>query len=257
MIQSLLAHASEWAWGGGNGGPEVTPDICLSSLPFFTGPCLSSLITKLIGLAIIAGACLNKLPVLLSVRSNQSVAGFATSAIYGEVIMYSNSVNYGVLRGNPFTAFGENAVVLFQTLILVTMVWRYKDDPVIPTSMKLLALLCYVLYVVVVQTLLAPDLHYLLMAANWPALLVAKGTQIVETNRVKHTGSQSIITITMNFGGSMIRIVTTIIEIGWDLALLSGYALSVGLNLVMLVQYLVYKSNTDKFLEGLQKKKKE
>lgn len=73
----------------------------------------------------------------------------------------------------------------------------------------------------------------------------------------KHTGTQSILTHLMNLVGSMIRILTTLKEIGMDLALLSGYALSVLLNAVLITQCIVYRKNTLKVLSAETRKKKE
>ena len=53
------------------------------------------------------------------------------------------------------------------------------------------------------------------------------------------------------FGG-LIRILTTIKEVGWDMNVLGTYILSSSLNLTMFVQYFVYQSNTQKFLNDLK-----
>jgi len=39
--------------------------------------------------------------------------------------MYSNAAFYNILRGNPFTAYGETFMVLVQTFIVVNLIWFY------------------------------------------------------------------------------------------------------------------------------------
>jgi hypothetical protein len=72
----------------------------------------------------------------------------------------------------------------------------------------------------------------------------------------KHTGTQSLITTVMNLAGSAIRILTTIKEVGLDMALLGGYAISVLLNLVLVIQFILYKENTKKYIQSLEERKK-
>ena len=43
----------------------------------------------------------------------------------------------------------------------------------------------------------------------------------------QHTGSNALLTHAMNFLGSSIRIMTTIKEVGWDMAMLSGFSMFV------------------------------
>ena len=61
------------------------------------------------------------------VRSN-SVSGLSLTSIYGEIILYSNASLYNILRGNPFSAYGETFTVLLQTMIVAALFWRYRCD---------------------------------------------------------------------------------------------------------------------------------
>ena len=97
-FQSMLDVFAVWAWGD-NPNPEVSPEVCLSNLlPIPPVPCIFALAAKAIGLAIIAGAVLNKAPVIINILSNKSVAGMSAAAVYAETIMYANSALYSFLR---------------------------------------------------------------------------------------------------------------------------------------------------------------
>mmetsp|Transcript_30102 Transcript_30102/g.36774 ORF Transcript_30102/g.36774 Transcript_30102/m.36774 type:complete len:259 (+) Transcript_30102:144-920(+) len=253
----LLEKLAQWAWGGSTPTPEITPAYCLSTLPLLPIPCLSPLITKLIGIAIIIGATLNKAPVVFNVLSTHSVTGLAVGSVYGEVIMYSNSAFYGILQNNPFTAWGENGVMTLQSWLICVLVWKYKHDPPFGASQKIVAVGVYAFYAFLAFVLLPERWHYLLLAANWPALVVARGSQIVDTFRLKHTGNHSLITTGMNLLGTVIRVFTTIKEIGWDFALLSGYLLSAVLNTVLVLQFFLYWDATVRFKKSLKEKKME
>lgn len=66
---------------------------------------------------------------MANILKSKSAAGLSLAASYGEVIMYSNAAFYNILRGNPFTAYGETFVVQLQTMIIVGLIWLWKDDP--------------------------------------------------------------------------------------------------------------------------------
>eukprot|EP00957_Ditylum_brightwellii_P034242 2596659-Ditylum_brightwellii.AAC.1 len=249
----LMTSLSEWAWDN-NDDPLVTPTLCLDSFPFLNGPCFSSLFAKVLGIGIILGACLVKLPILLNILKNKSVAGLSAGATYGEVIMYWNSAFYGILRGNPFTAYGENFAVAIQSLVITVMLWQFQKDPAFTMQQKATATTIFAGYVIFVLNALPEEYYYTLVAANWPALMYSRGSQIIDFARLRHTGTNSVITMSMNLLGSLIRVFTTIKEVGWDLPLLSGYLLSIVLNVVLVSQYFLFKENTEEFLKSLKKK---
>lgn len=95
------------------------------------------------------------------------------------------------------------------------------------------------------------------MVYNPIVLVTTRGAQIRENYVNKQTGAQSIATISMNLTGSLVRIATTIKEIGFDFHILRSYGASVTLNTILFVQILMYKANTEHFLDDLKKKKKE
>lgn len=87
-------------------------------------------------------------------------------------------------------------------------------------------------------------------------LLTSRGSQILANYQQKQTGAQSLATTGMNLTGSLIRTVTTIKEVGWDLHILRSYGVSITLNMILFTQIVVYKENTQKVLDDIQQKKK-
>lgn len=251
-LQNAINIASEYIWSNAL-DKTVNPEVCVASLPFLEYNCFTVLITKLIGIAIICFSSINKAPVFFNIINTQSGAGISMNSIYAESIMYSNAAFYGILRGNPFTSWGENGIVTLQTLGVVFILWKYKTDPAIPFSQRVVAIIVYAIYAFSVFTFLEPETYHYLHRANYAALLLSRGSQIISTFGVKHTGNQSIFTILMNMSGTVVRIFTTLKEVGMDFALLSGYFLSAGLNSVILIQYFYFRSNTVEFLKKLKK----
>lgn len=244
---NILLDVAQWIWGE---DPEVTPEFCVDHLPLMNSSCWSRLAVKGIGVAIILGACLNKAPIILNLLSSKSAAGLSLVSAYGETLMYANSAFYGFLSGHPFTAYGETGALLIQTIVIALILWQLSA-----VSMKEKATvgLAASIYIFLVTTLLPADLYYLLITSVMPVMLYARGVQILETFRCKHTGAQSIVTVGMNVAGGLLRVFTTLKEVGWDIAFLANVGLSLGLNVVMLLQILYYQRNTEKFLADLKK----
>ena len=138
----LLISAATWIWG------DEGSTTCLDSLPYFPPGCLSQLLSKGIGIGIILSSCINKAPVLRNIIQSKSVAGLSVAGSYGEVIMYSNAAFYNILKGHPFTTYGETFMVLIQTFLVVNLIW-YFDSKIVAGN-KVLALAVYCLYLFVV-----------------------------------------------------------------------------------------------------------
>lgn len=254
-LDSIMPIAN-WVWGGEKS--TVAPEFCLQGINFLSnGACFSGLLVKGIGVAIIAAACLNKAPVMANIINSQSAAGFTQFSVYSEILVVSNCAFYGLLNRQPFTAFGENVFMSLQCIAIALLMWKYKNDPEVKTQQKIMAAACYILYIIGVTMFLPEEYYYLLMASVLPMAFLARGSTVLESFRLKHMGSNALITHCMNFVGSSIRIMTTIKEVGWDMAMLSGYFLSVTINGIIIVQFFLYQENTAAFLQEQQKKKTE
>ena len=251
----LVMTFAEWVWCEDEAA-DVSPELCIASLPWMNQGCWSRLLVKALGIAIIAGACLNKAPLIYNILQSQSTKGLSGGALYGELLVVANSSMYGILQAYPFTAYGEALALALQALFVILLQWTYATDPPVSSMEKQVASVAGIAYVAAIGYGLPPSYYSLLMASTWPLQVYAKGAQIYESFRLQHTGAQAIITILMNVVGSSLRILTTLKEIGWDMAFLAGSILSITLNSIILVQYVVYRENTAKFLKSLEEKKK-
>jgi mannose-P-dolichol utilization defect 1 len=249
-VQGVKTFAS-YIWGN---DPLVTPEQCITTLPWMPEACWSRLLVKLLGLAIIVGSCLNKFPIILNIISTKSTIGLSRAAIYGEIVVYLNCALYGMLESYPMSAYGENVMLTIQSIGILLLIYRHTATS---ASEQVFAAAVSVAYVTAIITLIPPKYYYVLMASVWPVQVFSRGSQILQTFRLKHTGTQSAVTNGMNLAGSCIRILTTIKEVGWDWAVLMGYVLSVGLNGALLLQFVMYRDNTRQFWLSLKDKKQD
>jgi len=249
----IVIHLANYIWAN-EAADDVSPDVCLSTAPMMTQACWTRLVVKGLGIAIILGAFLNKAPVIANIMSSKSVAGLSKTGIYGDVLMCANTAIYSFLRGFPITAYGENVALVLQSLVIVLMMWQL--DPKTDTKEKLISFTIFTVYFIGTLTVLPEEYWSILMTSVLPVIVISRGSQILETFRVKHTGAQAIMTLTMNLGGGTIRILTTLNEIGWDMNVLNGYFLGFLTNFAMFCQYWYYRHNTETFFRELKEKKK-
>ena len=267
-----MLSLGRWIWGK-TPNPDISPEVCLPGLPLdMPTDCWVQVVVKLMGLSMIAGACLNKAPTLLNIVQSRSVAGLPKSSIYGETIIAANATLYGYVEGFPFTAYGENAAIAIQCAMVMFLMWQYSErqpksnlpdyqasihtTTIVTTQNEKIVVSCLsVLYIFAVIHLLPKSHHALLMSSVMPVMIYARGCQIREAYTIQHTGAQSIATTAISLGGNLGRILTTIKEVGFDRAALSWYLVSAILNSIMAAQYFLYRKNTMLFVEELRQQK--
>lgn len=116
--------------------------------------CVKSLVSSLLGFVIPLGALGLKLPQvrcardarfmniihspqIFAILSSGNVEGLSALAMYNEVPLVLTSVAYNVLRGNPFSTYGENVFILIQNVMLVLLLWKYTAVSIFSCAARL------------------------------------------------------------------------------------------------------------------------
>ncbi|CAH9071046.1 unnamed protein product [Cuscuta epithymum] len=200
--------------------------------------CLLPLISKFLGYAIVAASTTVKLPQILKILKHKSVRGLSVVAFELEVVGYTIALAYCLHKGLPFSAFGEYAFLLIQALILVATIYYFSQPLGTKTWMRAL------LYCGIAPTILAgkidPMLFEALYASQHAVFLFARIPQICENFKNKSTGELSFLTFFMNFGGSMVRVFTSIQEKA-PTSVAMGSVLGVLMNGTILSQIIMYQ----------------
>lgn len=200
--------------------------------------CLLPLISKLLGYCIVAASTTVKIPQILKILEHKSVRGLSVAAFELEVIGYTISLAYCLHKGLPFSAFGEYAFLLVQAIILVGVIY-YFSLPV-GTSRWMRALLYCGLAPTILAGKIDPMLFEALYASQHAIFLCARIPQIWKNFRNKSTGELSFLTCFMNFGGSMVRVFTSIQEKA-PTSVVMGCVLGATTNGTLLSQIIIYK----------------
>ncbi|XP_010918131.1 mannose-P-dolichol utilization defect 1 protein homolog 2 [Elaeis guineensis] len=200
--------------------------------------CLLPLISKILGYCIVAASTTVKLPQIFIILKHKSVRGLSVPAFELEVVGYTIALSYCVHKGLPFSAYGELAFLLVQAIILVAIIYYYSQPVGTKTWIKAL------LYCALAPTVLAgqidPMLFEALYASQHAIFFFARVPQIWENYTNKSTGELSFLTSFMNFGGSIVRVFTSIQEKA-PLSVVLGSVIGIVMNGTILSQILTYQ----------------
>ena len=206
------------------------------NLNFSNAPCVSFLISKTLGVLILAGSVLLKLPQIINIYGTKDVEGLSPTSFYTEVPLVITNVVYNVLQGNPFSTYGENVFILVQNLVLVFMLWTYMSRESKPSVVTMIGILTFFAAVAFGSLQLPQSMWSLLPLSNLPLVLISRIPQIIQNFKQQSTGQLSGITTFLTFAGSLARVFTTIQEVGWDFSLLTGYFLGIATSGLLLLQ---------------------
>ncbi|XP_063305885.1 mannose-P-dolichol utilization defect 1 protein [Pelobates fuscus] len=231
--------------------PGILPEKCFHE--FFVHfnllevVCLKILLSKVLGIGIIVGSILVKVPQIIKIVRSGTAEGLSFNSVLLELLALTGTMVYSITRGFNFSAWGEVLFLIIQTLIIGFLIQHLGGRTAWGT-------LLLGIYFTVVAILLSPVTPMAvitgLQAFNMPAVIISRLIQAVTNYKNGHTGQLSAVTVALLFLGSLARIFTSIQETG-DLLMSLTYVVSSTCNGVILGQLLYYWN-----VSSVDKKKK-
>jgi len=216
-------------------------DIYFLQHDFVNIACFQKLISKALGIAIIAGAFGLKIPQIMVILKNKSVSGLAPSAFYLDVLAFLVTCCYSFLKGYPLTSWGESLVILIQNLFLVLLLWIYST-PKTEVSLMIVYAVIFGAFASAFLNIREEFQPYMV----WGALacsVAGRIPQALANFSQGHTGVLAFAGFFLSFAGSLARVFTTIQETG-DQNLIISFSISACTNLVIILQILYYRKAT-------------
>ncbi|XP_011261807.1 mannose-P-dolichol utilization defect 1 protein homolog [Camponotus floridanus] len=222
----------------------------LDKFNFFHVACFKATLSKLLGVTIIGGSLLVKVPQIVKILKNKSGEGINVFSVLLDLFAITAMLSYSFMRGFPFSAWGDAVFLGIQTLIIAVLVMHYNGDTAKATAF----LSAYLAVLFTANSGLTP-IHILwaCQAMNIPIVLISKFSQAYTNYSNGHTGQLSAATCFMLFFGSFVRIFTSIQETG-DAAMITMYMCSTLANGVIVAQLLHYWNVGVKSKEKIKKK---
>lgn len=204
--------------------------------------CLKALISKGLGIAIIAGSSIVKVPQVLKIWSNHSAQGISFLSVLTDLYALTIAGSYSIVKGFPFSAYGESLFLGAQTLTIAAQVLYYNFSTI--AAAAFIAMYSAISYTTT-SGLVPINTLWNLQATTLPILLFGKLAQAFSNYKNKGTGQLSAVTCTMLLFGSVSRIFTSIQETGDQLIILTYMLASLG-NAVIVFQFIYYRKPAPK-----------
>ncbi|KAK4878975.1 hypothetical protein RN001_007121 [Aquatica leii] len=203
---------------------------------FFNTACFKTTLSKCLGVVLILGAVLVKVPQILKIYNSKSGAGINISSVSLDLSAITIFMSYSFVKGFPFTAWGDSFFLAVQTLIIAILVLYYSGS----SSNAISYLIMYLIVCFVMMSGITPvGFLWTLQGFNIPILLTGKLSQAYTNYKNGTTGQLSAVTLIMLFGGSFARIFTSIQETGDSMVILT-YIMSSSANFVLVYQLWYY-----------------
>ncbi|MCJ1429794.1 hypothetical protein MMC29_007709 [Sticta canariensis] len=211
-----------------------------------TSPCVSLLVSKALGVGIIAASPLVKLDQIRILINSQSAVGVSLLAYVLETVAYGIGLAYNARRGNPISTYGETALIAAQNVVIAVLVLRYEGRGGAVTGAFLAGLLTAAWAIADERVVGEGALTGLQLGANVLGV-VSKAPQIWTVWR---EGGR----VFMYLAGSLARIFTTMREVG-DKLILYGFVAGFLLNAVLAIQMVYYWNGATKIAKAVEKGK--
>jgi len=228
----------------GSAGIGLLSDHCVSTyldeFDILDVECAKATISKALGLAIIAGSILVKLPQIMNILKAQSAEGLSFTSTALELFPCATIMGYSVANTFPFSAWGESLFMALQTLIIAFLICSYGGQ----TAKGVTFALAYcALVAAMLQGMIPVETLAVLQLSNVPIIVVSRLIQVMANFQNGHTGQLSMVTVFMMFAGGVARIFTSMQETG-DLILIFQFSVGAAMSGILLFQLMYYKDAT-------------
>jgi mannose-P-dolichol utilization defect protein 1 len=202
--------------------------------------CITLIISKLLGYAIILVSLNFKVPQIRNMLNSKSAEGLSGFSMYVETFIFLLTILYNIHYGNPLSTYGENIIILSQNLIILFLFWKYTQRKV-PIYERVFVLSCYTLFCYIMLQPYIPEAFWGYLGSISVVLLsVSRFSQIYTSFITKSTGPLSLFTFVTALLGNLARAFTTYTETKDNLQLFT-YCYGATLALIVLVQIIIYK----------------
>ncbi|XP_077603003.1 mannose-P-dolichol utilization defect 1 protein [Crocuta crocuta] len=114
--------------------PLLLPEKCYDQIfvqwDLLHVPCLKILLSKGLGLGIVAGSLLVKLPQVFKILRAQSAEGLSLQSVMLELVALTGTMVYSITNNFPFSSWGEALFLMLQTVTICFLTLHYSGQTV-------------------------------------------------------------------------------------------------------------------------------
>ncbi|KAI9019804.1 hypothetical protein DFJ74DRAFT_674471 [Hyaloraphidium curvatum] len=202
--------------------------------------CVGLAFSKGLGLALVAGGAILKLPQIIKMLGAGSAEGISFPSYLLETLSFTISLIYNVRNANPFTTYGEQLFITLQNVAILCLILHYNRQlPQLAVTLALYFLGARYLYASVPMSYLPAIQSSTILIG-----IASRLPQLYTNLQNKSTGQLSIVTVGLQALGSVARTFTTWKEVD-DSLLLIGAVVAMVLNVALALQFAQYSGRAE------------
>uniref|UniRef100_A0A8C7ZE25 Mannose-P-dolichol utilization defect 1 protein homolog n=1 Tax=Oryzias sinensis TaxID=183150 RepID=A0A8C7ZE25_9TELE len=187
--------------------PESCYDQFFLNFNLLDVPCLKIVLSKGLGIGIILGSVLVKLPQILKLMAAKSAEGLSFKSVLLELLAITGTMAYSIANGFPFSSWGEALFLMLQTVTIGFLIQKYGGR----SGSGVLFVLLYLSLLLLLLSPVTPMAAVTSMQAfNMPAIIIGRLIQAATNFQNGHTGQLSAVSVFLLFAGSLARIFTSV-----------------------------------------------
>lgn len=200
-------------------------------------PCIKLAISKALGIGIVVGGAIVKVPQIITILKHRSAKGISLASFLLETCAYEIVLVYNTRLHNPFSTYGEVLFMTSQNVLISLFIVYYNEERHLVGPLLAGFGGGYLLLNIIPSWLMS-----VLYAAQIPIGLASKIPQIRANYKNQSTGQLSVFAVLNYFVGTSARAFTTWTELD-DPIMLGGNLLASVLNGVLVIQVIMYWEN--------------
>ncbi|CAG5112732.1 Oidioi.mRNA.OKI2018_I69.chr2.g6913.t1.cds [Oikopleura dioica] len=240
-VSTIASNAPSFRMDSSPTGINLLTEECtvkyLDEFDILDQDCFKATLAKGLGLAIIAGSILVKVPQILSIIGAKSAAGLSLFSVLLELFPCATLIGYGLASGFPFSSWGESFFMAVQTMIIAFLICDYTGR----RGLGLMLNLAYAGFVyVLISGMVTVEQLQVLQLCNLPVTVISRLIQVVTNFKNGHCGTLSGVTCGMLFAGGLARVFTSFQETG-DMVMIMNFSASTFMSFLLCLQLVIYK----------------
>jgi len=236
--------------------------------------CVSLILSKVLGMSVVLGGMAFKVPQIIKIHKNKSVAGVSVSQYCLELVVSAITLSFNYHLQAPFSTYGESAFILAQNILIVLQIRHYGQIsmgtflPAVAAYIAVVAFLfsdagrdmelqvpqCDLQLGLSSCKLSSARLQHCLQAISTLVMIASRIPTINSNFQTKEVSNLSIVTWGLNFAGASIRVFTTLRELPDERVLLAAFIISAVLSLIIILQITAYGGKKKDKVKGKGKK---
>ncbi|CAE6520093.1 unnamed protein product [Rhizoctonia solani] len=207
--------------------------------------CVKYSISKGLGIGIVVGGSIMKVPQLLLITRARSARGLSLTSYVLETLGYAINLTYSARNAFPFSTYGENLFLTIQNVAITYLILQYPTPTLTSATTPrnphahFLPFTAATLLLGLVLLFSPAKVLAVLQLSTLPISLFSKLPQIAQNQRARSTGQLSAVAVGAQTLGCLARLFTTATEVD-DILVAGSFALALLLNLVVAAQMVAF-----------------